>query len=117
MFEIGGSGKQREGSAPDVLDCPDDPAVWIRTPPVLVWVDLGALVRHPHTPYRNRPDGVFPGTMRGCLWAWVDTVNGPRLGVVTTELERAGKIVMTSPALLPEWVLEIRRPGVEHRRR
>lgn len=115
MFDDGKRGG-REGAAPDVLDCGDDPAVTLRRPPVWVWVDLAELLRRPGTPYRNRPDGVFPGTVRGCLWGWVDTVNGPRLGVVTVELERSGLAVMTAPGLLPEWVLEPRRYGKYRRR-
>jgi hypothetical protein len=55
------------------------------------------------------------GAARGYLWAWIATDRGAWLGVATVELERAGKIVMTTPALVPDWALEIRRPGRRHR--
>jgi hypothetical protein len=59
-----------------------------------------------------RPGGVFiDGSVRGYLWAWVATVRGPWLAVVSLELERAGQPVMTSAALVPDWAISRRGLG------
>ena len=107
-----------EGASPDVLECANDPAVRVCDPPVRVWVDLKALTRRPGAPYNFRRGGVFvDGTVRGNLWAWVATVSGGWLGVVSLELERGGSAIMTAQALVPDWALQRRVPGRDSRNR
>jgi hypothetical protein len=107
----------QSGSPPDVSECPDDPAVRLCSPPVRITVDLHSLAHRPGQPYRHVEAGVFGGgAARGYLWAWIATDRGTWLGVTSIELERSGQIVLTAPALVPDWALQVWRPGRRRRR-
>lgn len=81
-------------------------------PPRLVWVDLKSLLHKPGVASKHVPGGVFvAGHERGYLWGWVASDDGLWLGVVSLELRRGGRPVMTAQALVPHWALIPRATG------
>lgn len=109
---------EAEGSAPDVLDVTDDPAVRQVTPPEKVWVDLAGLWPDRSRPRAGaeRPAGIgVTGLVRGMLHARVLGRRGWWIGVVALELNRDDAPVLTGAALVPSWALRRRQPGDRRR--
>ncbi|GAY08599.1 hypothetical protein [Pseudonocardia sp. N23] len=108
MFEM-------KDAVPDVLDSMD-PAVRRCDPPVPVWVDLAALTQQQRYGRGSRRGGVFVGgAVRAIMWAQIMTERGFWLAVLTCELERGGRPILTAPAVVPEWAITRRRAGSERR--